>query len=300
MVPQYDGIAEQLLDDLTEKHILSNNIALPNPNNVAGPSDATLNSLAGNIHFLTTRLETKSKEKKADKDDKKDKFKNLPSSSCQTFLFASDFSTNSEIVVPNSDLEAFLQQTTLSRAITHLNQVLSSFGCQIDASSILVAAIMAGYLICIKTFHPPEKFTIFLMGKPSGSKSMSQRDWLKLHLQETNSHQLDGSIIDKLSDFKFDYPKSLHDLRHFVNNLVGMCRILFLKDSAITIKTSTWINHINQKEILYEMQFDMDPLFGPKICLTVDQAIQFFLASCQESEYLDKVNVCYLDSSFDQ
>ena len=142
---------------------------------------------------------------------------------------------------------------------------------------------MVGDLIWIKTSHLPEKFTIFLMGKPSGSKSMSQRDWLKLHLQESNNHQLDDSIIDKLSDFKFDYLNSLHDLRYFVNNLVGKCRLLFFKDNAITLQTSSWVNHIDQKEMLYEMHFDIDPLFGLKICLTVDQAIQLFLISCQES-----------------
>ena len=128
LVPQSDGLAKQFLDELMEKHILSHNIAPPNPNNVAGPSDATLNSLAGNIHFLTTRLETESKENKADKKDKKDKYKKLPSSSHQKFLFASAFSASSERVIPNSDLEAFLQKTTLSRARTHLNQVISSFG----------------------------------------------------------------------------------------------------------------------------------------------------------------------------
>ena len=159
MVPQSDGIAKQVLDDMTEKHILSNNIAPPNPNNVAGPSDATFNSLAGNIHILTNRLKTETKEKKAEKDNKKDKFKKLPSSYQQIFLFASAFSANSERVFPYSDLEAFLPETTLSRARTHLNQVLSSFGCQIDAISILVAAIMAGDIIWIKTSYLPEKFT---------------------------------------------------------------------------------------------------------------------------------------------
>ena len=43
-VPKSDGIARQFLDNITEKHILSNNIAPPNPNNFAGSSDATLNS----------------------------------------------------------------------------------------------------------------------------------------------------------------------------------------------------------------------------------------------------------------
>ena len=48
------------------------------------------------------------------------------------------------------------------------------------------------------------------------------------------------------------------------------------------------------------MKFDIDPLFGRKICLIVDRAIQLFLTSCQESQDLDKVKFRYLDSSFDQ
>ena len=42
-VSQCDGLAKQFLNDLTEKHILSHNIAPPNPNHVASPYDTTLN-----------------------------------------------------------------------------------------------------------------------------------------------------------------------------------------------------------------------------------------------------------------
>ena len=129
---------------------------------------------------------------------------------------------------------------------------------------------------------------------------MSQKDWLKLYLQESNSHQLDDAIINKLSDFKFDYPKSIHDLRHFINNLVGVSRVLFYGDSVITTKIASWIEHIDNKEILYEMQFEIDPLFGLKICLTIDRAIQLFLSSCQEQKSFINVLFRYLDFSFDQ
>ena len=225
-------------------------------------------------------METDSETKKADKEDKKDKFKKLPFSSQQTILFASSTSATMERSDPNPSFESFLLQSTLSRARTHLNQVLSSYGCQFEATSILVASIMAGDLIWTKTSHTSEKFTIFLMGKPSRNQSMSQKDWLKLHLQESNSNQLDDAIINKLSDFKFDYPNSLHNLRHLINNLVGMCRLLFYGDAIITQKVATWIDHIDSNEILYEMQFEIDPLFGLKICLTVDRAVQLFLTSC--------------------
>ena len=299
-IPQNDGIVQQYRLDLEEKHILSAAPIAPAAAGVTGPSDKTLGSLASNIQNLTTRLETDSQNKKADKDEKKDKFRKLPTSSQQTILFASSASSTVERKDPNPSFESLLLQSTLSRARTHLNQVLSSFGCQFDASSILVASIMAGDLIWSKTSHTPEKFTIFLMGRPSRTQSMSQKDWLKLHLQESNSNQLDDAIINKLSEFKFDYPKSLHDLRHFINNLVGMCRLLFYGDSIITKQVATWIEHIDENEILYEMQFEIDPLFGLKICLTVDRAVQLFLTSCQEQTSTSNINFRYLDFVFDQ
>ena len=51
--------------------------------------------------------------------------------------------------------------------------------------------------------------------------------------------------------------------------------------------------------MLYEMNFDTDPLFGLKVCLTIDRAIQLFLVSCQEAASFDKINFRYLDFSFD-
>ena len=51
--------------------------------------------------------------------------------------------------------------------------------------------------------------------------------------------------------------------------------------------------------MLYEMNFEVDPLFGLKVCLTIDRAIQIFLGSCQETTAFDKINFRYLDFSFD-
>ena len=193
-------------------------------------------------------------------------------------------------------IEKFLQQSTISRARTHLNQTLSSYGCHINASSVFAASITAGDLIWTQSSHLPEKLTIFLMGKPPPSyKSLKQKDWIKLHLQKSNNIHLDDNIIKKLSDIKFNYPRSLSSLCHFLNNLVVMCCLLFYGDSVILIKIAAWIDHLDQREMLYKMNFDTDPIFGLKVCLTIDRAIQLFLVSCQEATAFDKINFCYLD-----
>ena len=299
-IPQHDGVVKQYVKDLSDRHLLDAAPITPAASSVVGPSDATLGTLAGNIQNLTSRMETESNDKKLAKDEKKEKFKKLPASSQQIFLYASSRSATEERTSPNPHLEIFLQQSTISRARTHLNQTLASYGCNIDASSVLVASITAGDLIWTQSSHLPEKLTIFLMSKPSPSaKSLSQKDWLKLHLQESNNLHLDDDIIEKLSDFKFDYPKSLSPLRHCINNLIGICRLLFYGDSAISQKVAVWVDHLDQKEMLYEMNFDTDPLFGLKVCLTIDRAIQLFLVSCQEAASFDKINFRYLDFSFD-
>ena len=109
-IPQQDGVVKQFLNNLVDKHIQDASPASPSPSAVAGPSDATLGTLTGNIHSLTTRLESYYKDKKSDRGDKKEKFKKLPSYSQQIFLFASSKSAADKRKDYNPELEVFLQQ----------------------------------------------------------------------------------------------------------------------------------------------------------------------------------------------
>ncbi len=127
------------------------------------------------------------------------------------------------------------------------------------------------------------------MGKPSPStKSLSQKDWLELHLQESNNLHLDDDIIEKLSDFKFEYPKSLSPICHCINNLIGICRLLFYGNSAIAQKVSVWVDHLDQREMLYKMNFDTDPLFGLKVYLTIERTIQRSLFPVKKQQPLTR------------
>ena len=48
------------------------------------------------------------------------------------------------------------------------------------------------------------------------------------------------------------------------------------------------------------MQFDVDPLFGLKICLTIDRSLQLFLQSCQDAISFKNVIFEYLTYSLAQ
>ena len=106
-IPQTDGVVHQFHTDLKDRHILSSTPLAPAPAAVTGPSDTTLSALAGNIHKLTSRMETDSESKKAEKEEKKYKFKKLPTSSRKTILFASSPSFSTEGTDPNKELESF-------------------------------------------------------------------------------------------------------------------------------------------------------------------------------------------------
>lgn len=130
------------------------------------------------------------------------------------------------------------------------------------------------------------------------SPSASTTNYLTIHLQESNYNQgLDNSTIDKLSEFKFDYPKSLH---HFVKNITGISWIIFYGDSVIFLSLGTWIDHFDKRELLYDIQFDSDVLFSFKVYLTIERSVQLFLQSCQDATSIDDVNFKYLDFTFDQ
>ena len=139
------------------------------------------------------------------------------------------------------------------------------------------------------------------MGRPNPAKAtMSHKDWLKLQMQENSENSLDDEIINKLAEFKFEHPTNILELRHNINNLLGSCRFLFLESSTITTSILTWLNHLDDHELLYESLFDTDPLFGLKICLTIDRSVQLFLQSCQNATNSEEVKFSYLDFRFDQ
>jgi len=301
-IPHDTGYTKKFKDELQEKFILGSSLISPNPGSLAAQSDATLSGLSGSIRTLTDHLELDCESRKTDKADEKIKFSKLPESLQSIILKASSKSSFNERIVVSPELEKCLQQSSLSRARTHINQSLASFGCQLDASSMLVAAIMAEDLIWTRSSKLPKKIIIFLMGKPSPSSSkMLQKYWLCLHLQESNSNQgLDSSAINKLSEFKFDYPKSPPSLCHFVNNMTGISRIVFYGDSALPSSLGFWIDHLDKRELLYKINFDSDLLFGLKLCLPIDRSIQLFLQSCQDAASIDNVNFKYLDFTFNQ
>ena len=186
-VSQNSGAPKQLHDDLASMHLLPSMATAPKPGTLLGPSNATLVNLSGSISKLTDRLEKDSTNKVKDKAEKKDKFGKLPELSQSTILLASSKSPSVARTISNPELESLLQQSSSSRARTFLNQTIASFNCRIGVISILTALILAGDLVWTHSSHTPEKFTIFLMDKPGKTNKMSQKDWLKMHLQESNN-----------------------------------------------------------------------------------------------------------------
>ena len=95
---------------------------------------------------------------------------------------------------------------------------------------------------------------------------MSQKDWLKIQFQEAGKQDLDDKMIKKLADFKFDYPTNPHDLRHYINNLLGVSKFIFSGNSSICSSVLSWVDHLDSNERLYEEKFEGDNLFGIKVC----------------------------------
>ena len=74
-------------------------------------------------------------------------------------------------------------------------------------------------------FHQNSPFFLW-ESQTSGKRPMSQKDWLKIQFQEAGNQDLDETMIDNLADFKFDYPTTTHDLRHYINNLLGVSKFV--------------------------------------------------------------------------
>lgn len=79
--------------------------------------------------------------------------------------------------------------------------------------------------------------------------------------------------------------------------MTGLSRLVFYSDSIVSVKLSSWEESIDKRELIFEIPFDIDPLFGLKICLTIDSSLQRFLQSCKDATSFKDVNFEYLNFS---
>lgn len=59
--------------------------------------------------------------------------------------------------------------------------------------------------------------------------------------------------------------------------MTSYSRLMFYPTSAASLSLVSWIDHINDKKLVYEIQFDIDSLLGLKNCLTIDRGMQLFI-----------------------
>ena len=107
-------------------------------------------------------------------------------------------------------------------------------------------------------------------------------------------------MLDKLAEFKLAHPLTVSDLRHHINNYLGLSRVIFYPTSAISQCLCDWVEHVDDNETLYEDKFQADKMFGLKICLTIDRGLQLFLKSCLNAKEIEEVKFTYLDFNFDK
>lgn len=152
---------------------------------------------SGSILHSMSHLEKDSTSRLSNKDAKKSKVSKLPQSSQLTILYASYIKQSIKHTIVNPEFTKILEQTSISRTRKlHINQVMASFRYSIDVCSIIVASITTGNLIWTRSSQTPEEFTIFRMGNPSSISSiMSQKDWLKIHIQEINQIKASTTIL---------------------------------------------------------------------------------------------------------
>jgi len=131
--------------------------------------------------------------------------------------------------------------------------------------------------------------------------SATEKATLALQLQELYSSNLSSDNIQALIQSNYAKVKGYTDLSRLVNAAYVFLVILLGDIAAFTLQFETAKSHVQTDYYHYEVQFQLDPLFGVKFIQKLDRTFQLFLSKCMDRPTLQQVgpSACNLSGFID-
>jgi len=119
--------------------------------------------------------------------------------------------------------------------------------------------------------------------------SMSSCKKTELDILE-DGHGIPLAIAKKLAENKFHAPVSTNLLHHQFNNWFSILQICFGDKSLVAREAKSWIHHIDDNELAYNVRFKGDAEFGAKFLGAVALAFFNFCDSCFRASTIHDVD----------
>ena len=211
-------------------------------------------------------------------------------------MILNDSATSSSCpaIAPAEELSFITNYTFLARSQTMLNFYLHKDECNVEAPLSLIMSLVGGDCI-VQGSVDPGKLSLILLGNSllHNNNSLTEKESLKLQLQETYDNQLYDENIAALILLNFVKINCHADLVVFVkNSKIFLCVILGDNYIFVVQLSILWI-HLEDESILYECAFKSDPLFGMTFVHALERVLQNFL-----TKHMDRASIVQIDPSF--
>lgn len=254
-----------------EAFIPNSSVSNTSPSQVQGPLNEVLTQLSTSLHSIQLSWEKvaaskESKEKDSCKFDKLEMFQK------HLILNASLKSDLGLAAYPSSELKSLLNCSSLAKAQVLLNHHLNKKRIHIEAQLSFVTALVNIDWI-VRGSTNPGKISLLFLGDSSlnGKSSTAEKAALTLRLQELYNKSLSEENIQTLVSSKYASVKDYTELSRLVEASNAFIEILLGDDSAFSLQFNLVNDHVKTEYYYYEMQFQLDPLFGLKFVQKLDR-----------------------------
>ena len=183
-----------------------------------------------------------------------------------------------------------LNCSSIAKVQVLLNHMVAKRGVHIEIPLAFVTPLVNIDWIVRGTTNPG-KISFFYLGQSllHQKSSATEKATLALQLQELYSSNLSSDNIQALIQSNYAKVKGYTDLSRLVNAAYVFLVILLGDMAAFTLKFEIVKSHVQTDYYYYEIQFQLDPLFGVKFIQKLDRTFQLFLSKCMDRPTLQQV-----------
>jgi hypothetical protein len=184
-----------------------------------------IDSIAGDIRIIRDATECQMLEDSQNKDEKKEKHNGWDKLPDMVREIIQKLSVVSDDLLPKALAESYLKQLKQPKVFglaMVINIELSLQGCQVEVPTTMVNAIKTGifHSSSLMVAHPFSIFNVPYMD----AVSMTSYNKTELDLLQSEGEGIPKEMVKKLTENRFCYPFTTHNLYHQFNNWYGVCK----------------------------------------------------------------------------
>ena len=237
-------------------------------------------TLANSIQVQTQFFEQFQQDRKADKDEKRQKFDDLHESSKTLILNASSTDGHSPTETPSAHCCEFFKKQSVSKAADYLTTTLTQeYNCCVSIESGLVTALYSGHFQRDRE-DSPGNFSFFLTPKKTPLSSSQFKPMMILQLKTSQGKGWSEMDMKEALKQGIVTPTDMNVFAHQLRNFWGLAAFFFGTDSVLPKRLIPLMAQISKHTITFEGCQIRDNQFATKLGYAIDTRVFRWIQQC--------------------